>query len=145
MGQSLDEGDFVSLGVIYRRKHCTKSISYSQNAGQNCIGIERLIVHSSQYDELFQIFSERVERLRFGSVLAPSEEGFVSTVDCGAMISSQRFNFLEDIIKEAEEAGATVVGGRQLSHGYLRGGIFFDGTVVGDATPDMEITQKECK
>lgn len=61
------------------------------------------------------------------------------------MISNQRFDHLEAMIKEAEEAGATVVGGRRLDHAYLSGGVFFDGTVVGDATPDLQITQTECK
>jgi len=118
----------------------------SQNAGQNCIGIERLIVHNSQYDELYAIFAERVQRLRFGSVLSTSEEGFVPTVDCGAMISNQRFRTLEKLISDAEEAGANVdVGGKQWHNAYLPGGAYFDGTVVGDATPEMEISQTECK
>jgi len=114
-----------------------------QNSGQNCIGIERLLVHTSQYDELFDIFAKRVEMLRFGSVLSASDEGFVSTVDCGAMISNQHFDSLEAMIKEAEDAGATVIGGKRLEHGYLRGGFFFDGTVVGDATRDLDIAQQE--
>jgi len=123
----------------------TDLVNVSQNSGQNCIGIERLLVHTSQYDELFDIFAKRVEMLRFGSVLSASDEGFVSTVDCGAMISNQRFDSLEAMIKEAEDAGATVIGGKRLEHGYLRGGFFFDGTVVGDPIPDSNIAQQERK
>ena len=101
-------------------------------------------MHSSQYDELYTIFAERVQRLRFGSVLSTSEEGFVATVDCGAMISDQRFRHLEKLIADADEAGANVeVGGRQWHNAYLPGGAYFDGTVVGDATPEMEISQTE--
>lgn len=101
-------------------------------------------MHTSQYDELYSIFTERVRRLRFGSVLATSDEGFVSTVDCGAMISRQRFKNLERIIMDAEEAGANVeIGGREWRHAYLDRGIYFGGTVVGDATSDMEIAQTE--
>lgn len=90
------------------------------------------------------MFTEKVSKLRFGSVLAPSDEGFVSTVDCGAMISNQRFRNLERIIMDAEQSGANVeVGGRQWRHAYLDRGSYFDGTVVGDATPEMEIAQTE--
>ena len=103
-------------------------------------------MHTSQYDELYAIFTERVEKLRFGSILSTSEEGFVATVDCGAMISDQRFSTLERLISDAEDAGATVeVGGKQWRSAYLPGGAYFDGTVVGDATPDMEISQTERK
>lgn len=102
-------------------------------------------MHSSQYDDLYAIFTERVKKLRFGSVLSPSEAGFVATVDCGAMISDRRFGTLEKLIADAEEDGANVeVGGRQWHNAYLPGGSYFDGTVVGDATPKMEISQTEC-
>ena len=77
-------------------------------------------------------------------MLAPSDEGFVSTVDCGAMISSQRFKDLENIISDAEQSGAEVeVGGRRWRHPYLDRGAYFDGTVVGDATPEMAIAHTE--
>lgn len=101
-------------------------------------------MHTSQYDELYEILTEKVSKLRFGSVLAPSDEGFVSPVDCGSMISSQRFEFLERIIMEAEESGADVeVGGRQCRHPYLADGAYFDGTVVGNVEPEMRIAQTE--
>jgi acyl-CoA reductase-like NAD-dependent aldehyde dehydrogenase len=145
MDQSLDEGNFVRPSTFETRYLAHLPLP-SQNAGQNCIGIERLIVHSSQYDELYTVFTERVDKLRFGSVLSTSEEGFVATVDCGAMISNQRFNALEKIIADADEAGANVeVGGRRWGSAYLPGGSYFDGTVVGDATTEMEITQTERK
>jgi acyl-CoA reductase-like NAD-dependent aldehyde dehydrogenase len=79
-------------------------------------------------------------------VLSTSEEGFVSTVDCGAMISDQRFRTLEKLIADADDAGANVeVGGKQWRNAYLPDGVYFDGTVVGDATPEMEISQTERK
>lgn len=60
------------------------------------------------------------------------------------MISDQRFRHLEKLIADADEAGANVeVGGRQWHNAYLPGGAYFDGTVVGDATPEMEISQTE--
>jgi acyl-CoA reductase-like NAD-dependent aldehyde dehydrogenase len=50
-----------------------------QNCGQNCIGIERIIVHRNCYDKFVSMLSEKVGRLKVG---APLEE---DNVDCGAM------------------------------------------------------------
>ncbi|PBK87519.1 ALDH-like protein [Armillaria gallica] len=116
-----------------------------QNAGQNCIGIERLIVHRSQYDELFEIFSQRVTKLRLGSVMAPNDQGYLSPVDCGAMISSARFDALEHLITEAEENGNGVhlEGGTRYNHVYNDKGSYFLPTVIGPVFSDMRIAQKE--
>lgn len=118
-------------------------LSLSQNSGQNCIGIERLLVHSEQYDELHEILSKRISKLRPGSVLSASVEGYVPTIDCGSMISRERFPGLERIIQDAEEAGANVIGGTAYSHVYLEQGAYFTPTLVGPVYPSMEIAQSE--
>lgn len=102
-------------------------------------------MHSDQYDELHEMFSEKVKKLRSGSVLAPSTEGYVATIDCGSMISDQRFRGLEKILKDAEEAGALIEGGVQIHHTYLENGYFFAPTVVGPVDSSMEIAQQERK
>ena len=63
-----------------------------QNAGQNCIGIERFIVHESQHDELVSLLAETSKKLRFGPALAQasSDGGYVAPIDCGSMISQNR-------------------------------------------------------
>ncbi|KAJ8517430.1 hypothetical protein ONZ45_g5376 [Pleurotus djamor] len=114
-----------------------------QNAGQNCIGIERLIVHADQYDDLREMLSDRVSKLRLGSVLTPTQEGYVYTVDCGAMIDADRFYSLERLITSAEENGAHVEGGKQFNHVYLDKGSYFLPTIVGPVTPEEEIAQNE--
>jgi len=118
-----------------------------QNVGQNCIGIERLIVHQSQHDELYDMLQQRVEKLRLGSVLAPLDTGFVNTVDSGAMISRERFESLANIIQEANDAGADVHGGphagAQYPHVYQDKGYYFQPTIVGPVKSDMRIAQEE--
>lgn len=114
----------------------------SQNAGQNCIGIERLIVHSSQYDDLREILEKRVDKLRLGSVMAPTDEGYISPVDCGSMISKDRFAALQARIRAAKEAGANVQGGVEYHHVYANGA-YFRPAIVGPVTSDMEIAQEE--
>jgi acyl-CoA reductase-like NAD-dependent aldehyde dehydrogenase len=100
-------------------------------------------VHKLQYDDLEKIITERVQILRSGSVLAPSQEGYISTVDSGSMISRDRFLGLQQLIRKAEEAGAKVVGGQPLTHVYLEHGSYFQGTVVGPVHNDMDIAQQE--
>ncbi|KAH8120042.1 meiotic sister-chromatid recombination aldehyde dehydrogenase [Phellopilus nigrolimitatus] len=114
-----------------------------QNSGQNCIGLERLIVHSSQHDELLEMITERTKNLRLGSALH-STDGFIAPVDCGSMVSNDRFDELERTINEAVEDGAQLtVGGTRWKHAYLEGGAYFGATVIGDVHQGMEIAQKE--
>ncbi|EJD03805.1 meiotic sister-chromatid recombination aldehyde dehydrogenase [Fomitiporia mediterranea MF3/22] len=114
-----------------------------QNAGQNCIGIERIIVHASQYDELLEMIVERATNLRLGSVLHATD-GFISPVDCGSMISRDRFSELERIISDAVKDGASLhVGGLTFRHAYLEDGSYFSPTVIGDVHQGMEIADKE--
>jgi acyl-CoA reductase-like NAD-dependent aldehyde dehydrogenase len=100
-------------------------------------------VHHSQHDELYDMLQKRVEKLRLGSVLAPADTGFISTVDCGAMISSERFEGLSSLIQQANDDGADVTGGAQYSHVYQEKGYYFQPTVVGPVIPAMRIAQEE--
>ncbi|KAL5534092.1 hypothetical protein ACEPAG_553 [Sanghuangporus baumii] len=114
-----------------------------QNAGQNCIGIERIIVHSSQYVELLQEILDRATKLRLGSALHATD-GYIAPVDCGSMISKDRFTELERIINEAAKEGASLhVGGTEFRHAYLESGSYFSPTVIGDVHQGMEIANKE--
>ncbi|KAF8464975.1 Aldehyde/histidinol dehydrogenase [Gautieria morchelliformis] len=103
----------------------------------NCIGIERFIVHESQYEHLVRTLTARTQKLRLG-------EGYIAPVDCGAMISHERFDELERIIRDAEAEGAELCcGGTRWKHAYLEEGAYFGGTVVGGVEPQMEIAQRE--
>lgn len=116
----------------------------SQAMGQNCIGIERFIIHSSQYAEFMADLSDRVRKLRLGSVLAPSSEGFVSVVDGGSMINDDRFETLERLVRDAEDQGAELVcGGARWRHPYVENGSYFQPTLLGGVRPSMEIAQQE--
>lgn len=80
------------------------------------------------------------------SVLSPSSEGYIAPVDCGAMISKERFEDLERMIRDAEAEGAEVCcGGSRWTHVYLKEGAYFGATVIGGVEPQMEIAQRECQ
>jgi acyl-CoA reductase-like NAD-dependent aldehyde dehydrogenase len=108
------------------------------------VGIERLLVHASQYNELYDVICRRSRELKFGPVLAPRVTGFQSTADCGSMINTDRFRDLERILDDSENDGATIgEGGRRYIHPYFDSGAFFPATVVGNPDPLSEIAQKE--
>ena len=114
--------------------------------GQNCIGIERLIVHADQYDDLYSIFEERVAKLRVGSVMSPQQAGFMSIVDGGAMINKVHFCGIKDLIQEAVDGNAYLMGGDEFkNHPYHPHGYFFQPTVVGPVDKSMSIAQEECR
>lgn len=58
-----------------------------QNCGQNCIGIERIIVAAEIYDQVVSEMQERISKLRQGSVLADGDG-----VDCGAQTMGTQVN-----------------------------------------------------
>jgi acyl-CoA reductase-like NAD-dependent aldehyde dehydrogenase len=111
--------------------------------GQNCIGIERLLVHNDQYDDLWEIFSQRVGKMRVGSVMSMQQAGYLATVEGGSMHSNERFRGLEKLIKDANEANAYVIGGEEFKHPYHEHGYYFSPTVVGPVDASMDIAQQE--
>ena len=103
-----------------------------------------MIVHSSQYDEIYATIVERTKQLRLGTALSQPQDGFIPTVDVGAMISNQRFQYLENVLEAAVNHGATIdEGGRRWNHPYLEHGSYFKPTVVGNVDPGSELAQRE--
>ena len=111
-----------------------------QSAGQNCIGIERVVAMPQAYDRLKNLIKERIRKLRVGNDLDESDEG----VDVGAMISSSSFSRLELLIDEAVAQGAKLlVGGHRYVNPKYPKGHYFQPTMLVDVTPDMRIAQEE--
>lgn len=104
-------------------------------------------MHDSQHDELVRLFTDRAQRLRFGPCLADAGgDGVVAPVDCGAMISRDRFEELERLLHDAAQEGAEVaLGGHGWRHPYVEEGMFFAPTVVARVAPTMELAQTESK
>lgn len=113
-----------------------------QSAGQNCIGIERVVAMPQAYDRLTNLLQERVQKLRVGNDLDDGEG--LDGVDMGAMISEASFDRLERIIAEAVAEGARLlVGGHRYQHPTYPHGHYFQPTMLVDVTPDMRIAQEE--
>lgn len=110
-----------------------------QSAGQNCIGIERVICVPAAYDKLVNILELRVQGFRLGSDIDQLDE-----IDMGAMISDNRFGQFEELIQDAVAQGARLLqGGKQYLHPNYPQGHYFEPTLLVDVTPSMKIAQNE--
>lgn len=105
-----------------------------QAAGQNCIGIERVIASGAVYDTLVEMLAPRVQAIRLGP-----------DADMGAMISSASFDRLESLVREAVKQGARLLaGGKRHIHPDYPDATYFEPTMLVDVTPDMAIAREEC-
>ncbi|KAF7531762.1 hypothetical protein G7054_g8573 [Neopestalotiopsis clavispora] len=105
-----------------------------QAAGQNCIGIERIICAPGVYGKLVEMLAPRVKALRLGI-----------EKDVGAVISDNSFVRLENLVQDAVKRGAKLLaGGHRYNHPDHPSGFYFTPTLLVDVTPDMAIAQEEC-
>ncbi|ANZ74964.1 BA75_03049T0 [Komagataella pastoris] len=110
-----------------------------QSAGQNCIGIERVIAMPKVYDQLVQILSQRVQELRLGSDIDQLED-----IDMGAIITDARFDAMEKLVEDAVSKGARLLsGGKRYLHPNYPQGHYFQPTLLVDVTSNMDIAQNE--
>ncbi|KAI1295147.1 Meiotic Sister-Chromatid recombination aldehyde dehydrogenase [Mortierella claussenii] len=109
-----------------------------QNCGQNCIGIERIIVHESIHDKLIAMVDSRIRQLKQGPPLE------AENIDCGSMTMSGRPDVLRPLIQDALRQGATLVcGGEEYVHPQFPHGQFFAPTLITNLAPKMRIAQEE--
>ncbi|KAF2708341.1 aldehyde dehydrogenase [Pleomassaria siparia CBS 279.74] len=112
-----------------------------QSAGQNCIGLERVIALPMVYDRLIAHLTPLISTLRPGAILHASP---ATPIDIGASISSANFANLESLIQDAVKEGARLlVGGKQYHNPDFPKGHYFQPTLIVDVTPSMRIAQTE--
>src|SRR5690606_37791790 len=93
-------------------------------SGQSCIGVQRILVHSSVYPQFREMLVARTKSLIAGD--RKSRDTFV-----GPMISEQEARRLEEWIAEAVDRGATLLFGGQR-HGPILAATLLEG-VAADA------------
>ena len=99
--------------------------------GQTCVCVNRLLVQRPLYDAFLERFAAAVAALRTGDVLDPA-------VQVGPVVSDTALAKVQAFVTDAVQQGARVVQG-----GTHRGGLFYDPTVLADATPAMRIAREE--
>lgn len=109
-----------------------------QSAGQNCIGIERIICLPKTYPKLISKLKPIIQSLRPGSTLDEAN------IDMGSCISPANFPNLETLITSAVASGANLlVGGTQYRHPKYPNAHYFAPTVITDVTVAMPIARQE--
>lgn len=99
-------------------------------SGQSCIGVQRVIIHESIYEEFKSKLASAAGKLKAGDPL--DEDTFL-----GPLISEKEAIRLEQWVKAAVEAGAKVVCGGQ------RNGPFYDATFVENVPNDAALSCQE--
>lgn len=99
-------------------------------AGQNCLSVQRVFVHESQYDDLVLRVVEGTGRLVVGSKRD-------SRTDVGPLISEHEAQRVEEWVDEA------VAGGARVLTGGVRDGAFYRPTVLVDTPRDVRVFRDE--
>lgn len=118
---------------IERAARCAAQYGFS-NAGQVCIGTERVYVDRSIYERFVARLGEITDNLRVG---APDGPG---SVDIGAITTEDQFATVQEHVADALVKGARLVAGGHRVGGR---GHFHEPTVLADCTPDMLVMRDE--
>ena len=99
-------------------------------AGQNCLSVQRVYVHTSLFERVLQHVARGTQALRTGPK-------FDRRTDVGPLISEAEARRVEEWVDEATAAGASVHAGGQ------RRGAFYEPTVLTDAPADSRVIREE--
>lgn len=99
-------------------------------AGQNCLHVQRLLLHDAIYDTFAARFVEAAAAYRVGPKLD-------ETTQMGPLISEAHAQHVEQLVQGAVQAGAT------LLTGGTRKGTFFEPTVLAGVPDACEIASEE--
>jgi acyl-CoA reductase-like NAD-dependent aldehyde dehydrogenase len=104
------------------------------NAGQICIGIERILVHESRYDEFVALLADAVARVTVGA-------GYDFRFEMGTLTSSEQLEATRRHLDDALAKGAKVVVGGNARPDL--GPYFHEPTVLVGVTPQMDVYGEE--
>lgn len=101
-----------------------------QNAGQNCIGVERVFLHKDIKERFTNMVVERVKQMRLG-------------VDMGAItMGKPAIEKIQNLVDDATKSGAHLLtGGKQGN--VEEKGWYYEPTVLTDVTQQMKIAHEE--
>lgn len=106
-------------------------ISKFRNSGQTCVCVNRIFAQDRIYDKFVKKLSAAVAGLKVGN-------GLDEDIQIGPLINEKGLNKVKHHMEDAVAKGARVIeGGKQLD------GLFYQPTVIADATQNMLIAQEE--
>jgi succinate-semialdehyde dehydrogenase / glutarate-semialdehyde dehydrogenase len=106
-------------------------VSKFRNSGQTCVCVNRFLVQDTIYEAFVDKLSRAVAALKVGN-------GLDKGVEIGPMINKKGWHKVQHHVEDALKKGARILeGGKPLE------GLFYQPTVLADASPDMVIAQEE--
>lgn len=105
------------------------------NAGQACTNAERIYVHESVAEELIEKLVKAFEAKKLGD---PREQ---RDVEVGPLISLDRLETVEGMVKEAVEEGAVVAAGGERPN--IESGFFYKPTILTNVSHSSTIMTEE--
>jgi succinate-semialdehyde dehydrogenase/glutarate-semialdehyde dehydrogenase len=104
-----------------------------RNAGQTCVCANRILVQDGIYDVFADKLAAAVAGLEVG-------DGMQEGTNQGPLINQAAVEKVEQHIEDALNKGARVMCG---GHRHVRGGTFFEPTILADVTPMMRVASEE--
>ena len=134
---SLELGGNAPL-IVFDDAHIEQAIKSAiaakyRNAGQTCVCANRILVQDGIYDEFATRFARVAAKLCVGAGSNPDSA-------IGPLISTKALEKVEEHVHDAVAHGATILCGG-ARHGA--GDLFYQPTVLRDATPTMRIAHEE--
>lgn len=106
-------------------------------AGQRCASAGRVIVEEAIAIEFTEKLIEQSRKWKLGN-------GMDENTDIGPLINKKQLHDIHDFVIRAKSQGGKIIcGGKIADDKPLRNGYFYEPTLIGNVTPDMEISQKE--
>lgn len=99
-------------------------------AGQRCSAVSRILAHEAVHDEVVDLLDAEVDNWTPGDLFDPD-----TTI--GPLISESQAEWVEELIEDAVDRGATVVRGGD------RDGRWFEPTLLADVPQDARIVSEE--
>ena len=104
--------------------------------GQICMNAKRIYVHESRFDEVINGLSARLQKVKLGY-------GLDADTTMGPLHSPAQKKFVDQLIKEAKDAGAKVLEFGELPGGDLAGGNFVRPAIVVNPDPKLRVVTEE--
>ncbi|NUW30401.1 succinate-semialdehyde dehydrogenase (NADP(+)) [Nonomuraea sp. SMC257] len=104
------------------------------NAGQLCLSIERLYVHTSVFDAFAERFAAQARGMRLAA-------GHDWSADMGSLTSRRQLDTVTARVQDALAKGATLLAGGRARPDV--GPLFYEPTILTGVTEDMDLCREE--
>lgn len=116
--------DGLQLGILF-------------NQGQVCCAGSRVFVQEGIYDKFVDAAVKAFQKVRQGDPLDPNTQ-------IGSQINEAQIKKIASYMEIAKQEGATIAcGGKRAAEGALKGGCFFEPTLITNVNNKMRIAQEE--